>query len=130
VPLNAVRAVCAKYSAFAIFAAVCALGCHKDPVAPTPLTLEQLAPMLQQSLATASQEAQSQSGKYISAMQKHEWADALADLKELRATPGLTEDQRTLLARAHLTTIQQLNDAAEKGDEGAATVFDNYRATK
>jgi hypothetical protein len=125
------KTACAQYAAIAAMVALCAAGCQRtQAVAPPPLSVEQMPPLLQQSLADANQEAKTEAAQYVAAMQKHDWAEAFAELKQLRSEPSLTQEQRAILARVHLTTIHELNDAAGKGDESAAAVFNSFKANK
>jgi hypothetical protein len=63
-------------------------------------------------------------------MQKQDWPAAMAELKQLRSHPELTPEQRATLARVQQTTVRQLNDSADKGDESAAAVMSAYKASK
>jgi hypothetical protein len=120
-----------KFIVFASLAVLCGAGCHRSEDKPlATLAVEQLDPVLQQTFATADPEIRTQAREYTKAMQDHDWAGALAKLKELRSHPELTTEQRTTLARVHQTTVQQLNASAEQGDDSAAAVISAYKASK
>src|SRR5271168_2278338 len=120
-----------SYAAIAAIAALCCAGCHRaDPVAPAVLPVEQVSPLLQQSFANADKEAQDQAAQFVTAMQGNDWPGAFEHLKELRAMPNLTQDQRAALVRVQQTAIRQLNDSAEKGDDKAADAMSAYKASK
>ena len=120
-----------NYTVSAVLCVLCCAGCHRGaPEAPALLPVEQVSPLLQQSFANADKETQDQVGQYVTALQSNDWPTAFEHLKELRSMPNLTQDQRAALVRVHQTTIRQLNDSAEKGDDKAADAMATYKATK
>jgi hypothetical protein len=107
-----------------------ALGCglHTASV-KDPLPADQLAQVLQQSFQSADASARGAVGKIVTETQQHEVAAAFTDIKELASLPNLTQDQRITAIRAANTIGQQLQDAAQNGDQKADETLHNYKAS-
>jgi hypothetical protein len=120
-----------KYIVTAMLGALCCAGCHRASVeAPTPLTVPQTAPALQEAFANADKDLQNEASQCIAAMQKNNWPEAFALLRRLRARTDLTREERAALMRVQQTTVLQLNEAATKGDDNAAAALSDYKVTK
>jgi hypothetical protein len=120
-----------NYTVSAALGLLCCAGCHRGaPEAPALLPVEQVGPLLQQSFANADKETQDQVGQYVTALQSNDWPTAFEHLHQLRSNPNLTQEQRFALVRIQQTTVRELNDSAEKGNEKAADAMATYKATK
>jgi hypothetical protein len=86
--------------------------------------------VLQRTFAHASSDTQVLADQFVQSMQDHDPAAALADIQQLRAMPNLTPDQRTILARALITTTRELQTVADSGDPQAAQAMHAYRVSK
>jgi hypothetical protein len=107
------------------------LGCSKtDAPPPAPLPLNQIQQAVQKAFANASGDVRASADEYVQSMVKHELSTALTQLQQLLAKPGLTADQRTVLAQAMMTTTQTLQEGASSGDQQAAQALHIYKATK
>jgi hypothetical protein len=94
-----------------------------------PLPADQLAAVLQQSFQSADASTRDAVRKVIEEMQEHQVAAAFTDIKALGAQPDLTKDQRITAIRAAHTIGQQLQDAAQNGDQEAADTMHSYKAS-
>lgn len=120
-----------KLFSITILAAVCAAGCSKaPPPAPAPLAASQVQPVLKQTLAKASAEARDQANKYTTDVQNRNWGAALDDIHDLMHRNDLTPEQRLVLGRVMRTTVTQMQNAAESGDQQAADILQEARRSK
>jgi hypothetical protein len=94
-----------------------------------PLPAAQLAQVLQQSFQSADPSARDAVGKIVAETQTNEVAAAFTDIKELAARPNLTQEQRITAIRAAHTISQQLQAAAQNGDDRAAETLHSYSAS-
>jgi len=106
-------------------------SCGKDTTsAPLPLPEDQISPAIAKAFAGADRQTQDEANQYVSDVIKRDYAAAFADVTELSRKPGLTKDQRGILARALMTTSQDVQQAAASGDNHATQVINSYSATK
>jgi hypothetical protein len=107
-----------------------AFGCglHSSGV-NDPLPAPQLAEVLQQSFQSADASAREVVAKIVAETQTNAVAAAFTDIKELSAMPNLTQDQRITAIRASHTISQQLQVAAQSGDDHAAETLHSYSAS-
>jgi len=125
------QSITVKYIVTAAIGVLCCAGCHRPAAeAPAPLPVEQVAPAVRQAFASADEDIKSEASQCETAAQNNDWPGVFAQLRQLRSHPELTEEQRATLARIQLTTVQQLNDSAAKGDDSAAAAMSDYKASR
>jgi hypothetical protein len=106
------------------------IGCSKKEAAPEPLPLNQIATTLQTITAKGPAESTAAASKVAAALKANNTGEALEHLDTLSRLPALTSKQREVVSRCRVTLITELNAAAERGDEQAASTLSSRRATK
>jgi uncharacterized lipoprotein YajG len=123
------KIVTARYlTALAPLLLAAGCGLHSAGV-NDPLPAAQLSQELQQSFQSADAVAREAVAKIVAETQTNAVAAAFTDVKELSAMPNLTQSQRVMAIRASHTISQQLQDAAQSGDEHAAETLHSYSAS-
>lgn len=106
------------------------LGCGRHAAKVSdPLPADQIGAAFQQVFQSADTATRDAANKVVDETRQHQVAAAYADVKDLAAQPNLTEDQRITAIRAANTIGQQLQEAAQNGDQQAAQVMHNARAS-
>ncbi len=103
-----------------------AVSCGQRASVQDPLPADQLARALQESFQSADAAAAEAVRKIVDETKQHDVAAAFQDIKALSAMPNLTKDQRITAIRASHTIGQQLQDAAQNGDQEAANAIQSY----
>jgi hypothetical protein len=117
---------CVKYTVIAVpLLLTLSCGLHHVSVRD-PLPADQLTAVLQQSFQSADASTAETVRKIVEETQRHDVAAAFQDVKLLSAQPNLTQDQRITAIRAANTIGQQLQEAAQKGDQQASDAMHNY----
>ena len=94
--------------------------------APVALPEEEIPATVSKAFQNADRETLDTVQQYISDVKAHDLPGAFEELQQLIVTPGLTPDQKAVLARASRTTSQKLREAADKGDATAAEVLRTF----
>jgi hypothetical protein len=116
---------CVKYTVAAPLLFVLSCGLH-HPSAQDPLPADQVVQALQNSFKSANASAAEAVGKIVDETQRLDLSAAFTDLKELAEKPDITEDQRITAIRASKTIGQELQEAAQNGDQKAVDTIQNY----
>ena len=66
----------------------------------------------------------------VTAERQNDFTTAFVHYRALSLNPDLSQDQRNMANESMLAMSQKLREAAEKGDQQAQQVLENYRATK
>lgn len=103
---------------------------RRNVAAPEPLALDQVQPMITSAFANANADVHASATQFVQYVLNQDFANALTELQQLRANPGLSPKQRTLLARAMMTTTRELQAGAASGDQLAAQALHDYRSQK
>jgi hypothetical protein len=124
-----------RTSNLSIIAASVALlcsSCGKNDTtsAPPPLSQDQIPSAISQAFVNSDKETQDQANIYVNDEKNHNFAAAFEEIQHLTHRPGLTPDQRAVLAGAFRTTSQEVQEAAAKGDAQADQALRSYSATK
>jgi hypothetical protein len=106
------------------------LGCSREAAPPEPMPLNQIGPALEKMVAKGTPESITAVSNVVVALKEKDNSEALLSLDSLSHQTTLTQKQRGVLARCRLTLINELNAAAEKGDERAASTLNYRRSTK
>ena len=106
------------------------LGCRKDVRPPTPLPVDQFAVTFNKAFAGAKAETKDLTAQVVTAVQAQDYSKAFAQLQSLTSAPGLTKDQRSVLARALLTVNDLLAAAQSQGDQKAAETIQTYHRNR
>jgi hypothetical protein len=94
-----------------------------------PLPADQLASVLRESFRNADASASEAVRTIVQETTEHDVAGAFTNIKALAALPNLTEAQRITAIRAATTIGQQLQDAAQNGDQQAADTLHTYNGS-
>jgi hypothetical protein len=105
-------------------------GCKKEVPPPTVLPVDQFAATFKNAFAGAKAEAKDLATQIVAAVEAQEYSKAYAQLQSLTSAPGLTKDQRSVLARALLTVNDLLAAAQSQGDQKAAQTIQIYQRNK
>lgn len=106
-------------------------GCGKSGMtAPTPLEADKLPATVTQAFNQSAGQTRELATSYVSSFQSQDPTTAFQELQELRDQQNLNEQQRTVLARALMTTFQQLRLAAANGDKSAQLAIHKYLSTR
>jgi hypothetical protein len=105
-------------------------GCSKAPTPPTPLAADQIAPELQKAFAGAASPAKELVDEIVAAVHTNGYVAAFQTVQALATVPGLSKEQRFLMARAQLAINGLLQSAQAQGDENAAAAIKFYQRNK
>lgn len=120
-----------KYITFLCLAAFLSTGCNKDTSsAPVPMPVEEMPAAFKRAFEHADKAIQDQANRYLAAVQKKDAVEAFNEIRDLSMNPALTEDQRSMLGRARMTTAQQLQSAAAAGDAKSTDTLQIYRSAR
>ena len=117
-------------SLVAIFSVV--VGCSKtDSKAPVALTPDQVPTTVNQAFSHSSDTTKQLADVYVTDFQNQDIPAAFTDLRKLLAQKGdLTPAQRSVAARAFMTTAEKLRTAADGGNAAAQKVLHQYISSK
>ncbi len=114
-----------------LLAAVLAFGCGCRKAGESAAGSEAAAKSsMTSAFAAASPEVKTLADDAAAALATQDSGRAFLQLGALTARPDLTAEQRSAATESMRLASQQLRDAAAKGDQDAAKVLENYRATK
>ena len=105
-------------------------GCKKEVPPPTVLPVDQFAATFDKAFAGAKAETKDLATQIVAAVQAQDYSKAFAQLQSLTSVPGLTKDQRNVLARALLTVNDLLAAAQSQGDQKAAQTIQTYQRNR
>jgi hypothetical protein len=106
-------------------------GCGKAPSsAPVALPEEEIPATVSAAFKDADKDTQDGVNRYVSAVKAHDIPTAFEELQTLSHVQGLSDDQRSILARASRTTSQKLQEAAANGDSAASDALKTFKSTK
>jgi len=94
-----------------------------------PLSAAEIDPVLEQSFQSADATVRAAVHKIVEETQQNQVAAAFTDMKELASMPNLTDEQRVTAIRAAKTLGQELQEAAQKGDQQASETLQSYKAS-
>ncbi len=99
--------------------ATCGAGCSREQEskAPEALGVSEAPASLEEAFAQAPADVKAEAFEASGLIKGGDYSMALVVLQKLCARPELTGDQRTLATRSMLTAQQEVNKAAERGDE-------------
>jgi len=83
-----------------------------------------------QAFAQSPEETKQAAASYVAAYQGQDAASAVAQLRKARTQANLTLRQREVLAKAMVTTMQQLRVAADSGDAAAKAAWHDYMTSR
>jgi ribosomal protein L22 len=126
------KSICWKVSVSMLALALLGLGgCNRNTSSmPAPLPVEQIPAAMQQAFTKAQPEAQSAANDVVSSVQSQDLTKAFEQLRDLSVRPDLTPEQKAVAARAMVTTVQQLQAAADRGDQKASEFMHKYISTR
>ncbi len=125
------RTLKSNFSIIAVLPGLLCCSCGKNTAsAPAPLSDDQIPSAISQVFVSSDKVTQDEATQYISDEKNHNFAAAFEEIQHLTHKPGLTPDQRSVLAGAFRTTSQETQDAAAKGDAQADQAIRSYSATK
>jgi hypothetical protein len=110
--------------------AAAAAGCGSSSAPPAALSTQEVAPALESAFKDASAEAKSAATEAAAAVQQNDNPKALLEIQRLSARQDLTAEQREAAARSMLAIMEQLRQAAARGDGAAAAMLEVQRAHK
>ncbi|MDW8309628.1 MAG: hypothetical protein RMK20_09665 [Verrucomicrobiales bacterium] len=119
-----------KLTSILLLALACGVGCNRSAAPPAPLRVEELPGALETAFARAQPDVKALANQIVVAVQARNYPKAFASLQTLSRSPGLTDEQLTILARATLTINALLQDARAEGDPQAARTLNTYRSQK
>ena len=107
-------------------------GCGKNSTssAPPPLAADQVPATIENAFDQAQPEVKSVADSVASSVKNQDSATAFEQLQDLSARPSLTSEQRSAAARAMVTVVQQLQEAAANGDQKAQEALHKYMSTR
>jgi hypothetical protein len=125
------RTVAIRFATIAASAIFLWCACAKrNADAPVPLPEDQIPTAVSQAFNSSDKETQVQVAQYVSEFESHDYPAAFEDIQQIFHNKSLTRDQRTLLARALMTTSQKVQEAASGGDQRADEALRSYTSTK
>jgi hypothetical protein len=101
----------------AFFVAACG---PRGPKATDPLPVEQMRIAFQKAFQSADAATREMVDKFVDEAEKHQVADAYADVNDLMAMHNMTQEQVTTVVRAADTMGKLAADAAQNGDQQVA----------
>ena len=116
-----------------LLAAAClvGLGCHRqNDGPPPPLPVEQIPAAFAAGFKDAKPEVKDLEDKFLKALEAKDYPAAHQAAQDLEMSPGATQPQQILAARAFLTMTSLLQTAQAQGDENAAAEINRYKSTK
>jgi hypothetical protein len=106
------------------------VGCSKSSSQPRALEPAKVPTVVNQAFQTAPEDTKQQASSFVSAFQGQDTPKAFEQLKKLSQQSNLSADQRATVARAMQTTIQQLQAAAQSGNQAAKATLHQYLSTR
>jgi hypothetical protein len=106
-----------------------AAGCSKSA---TQQVLEpaKVPAVMNKAFQSAPDETKQQASTFVSAFQGQDVPKAFELLQKLSQQSNLSAEQRATVARAMQTTMQQLQVAAQSGNEAAKAALHHYLSTR
>lgn len=106
-------------------------GCSKaGGRAPDALPPSKVPETMNKTFGGSTDETKDMATTYVSAFQSQDTSAAFAELQRLSRKHDLTLQQRTVVARAMITTIQQLRAAAQSGNQAADSALHQYLSSR
>jgi hypothetical protein len=108
-----------------------AAGCSRsNSGAPAVIEPAKVPATVNNAFNQASGQTRQIEASYVSAFQKQDPVAAFVQLQKLNAQHDLNSQQRTVVERAWVTTMQQLRAAADNGNQSAQTLLHQYISTR
>jgi len=106
-------------------------GCSKgNSAAPAPLSADKVPAVVNQTFNQSPDANKQLASGYASDFQNQDIVAAFNDLQKLRHQTDLTPEQKTVLARAMMTTMTELRTAATAGNPAAQKAMRQYMASR
>ncbi len=109
---------------------VAGLSCKRDIPPPAALPADQFAATFGKAFAKAKAETKALATEVVTAVQAQDYPKAFAQLQYLTATPGMTKEQRNVVASALVTVNELLAKAQSQGDQKAAQTIQTYQRNR
>ncbi len=124
-----IRSFCSSLLFSTLVLAVLVVGCgrEQEPQVPEALGVGEAPATLEEAFGKAPEDVRSEAFEASALIKGGDYSMALVVLQKLCARPELTGDQRTLATRSMLTAQQEVNKAAERGDEESKKLL-KYRS--
>ncbi|HTR40279.1 MAG TPA: hypothetical protein VMH87_01515 [Pseudomonadales bacterium] len=113
-----------------LVAALAATGCSKSGSSPSALTAAELPATVNSAFNKSSDQTKEVEATFVADFQNQDPAAAFAQLQKLRAERDLTPQQQGVVVRAWMTTMQQLQTAAQNGNPSAQTALHQYLSSR
>jgi len=121
-----------KVFAYPLFiVSLVAAGCSRSASGP-PAALEsaKVPATVNTAFSQASGQTKQIETSYVSAFQNQDPTAAFVELQKLRAQHDLNAQQQSVVTRAWMTTMQQLQAAAQNGNQSAQAELQQYISTR